>query len=375
MKKSLLITLDFPPNVGGVSVYYKNICENFPKDSIRVLAPNIDYHESFDQHALYKIYRERMISQSLFLWPKWLPMLKQAEKIISSEKIEKILVGNILPCGSAAYIIHKKTKIPYYVFIHGMDLSTLRGKKKILAKKILASADKIITNSNFTRHVVESFGISTDKIITAYPCPNPMAGPNELDIIKMRNAHNFHDKKILLTVGRLVERKGHDMVLQSLPNIIKKYENLVYVIAGNGPSLENLKSMVRNLGLEKNVEFITSANNNDISILYELCDIFIMASRRLANNDYEGFGIVYLEANSFFKPVIAGKSGGVTEAVQDKINGLLVDPENQDEISFAILHLLDNPHYAHVLGMQGMDLVKRNFQWWEQAQKIKNILA
>lgn len=374
MKKTLLITLDFPPNVGGVSVYYKNVCENFPKDSIAVLAPNIAYHESFDERAPYTIYREPMVSKSFFAWPKWIPMLKFAQDIIKKEKIEKILVGNILPCGSVAYIIHKKTKIPYFVFIHGMDLSMLKGRKKFLAKKILESADTIIANSNFTRHIVESFGISTDKIITAYPCPNPLPEPNELDIIKMRNAHDLHDKKILLTVGRLVERKGHDMVLQTLPNVIKKYENLIYIIAGNGPNLENLKSIARSLKIENNVLFIENASNNDISILYELCDIFIMASRKLDNNDYEGFGITYLEANSFFKPVIAGKSGGVTEAVQDKINGLLVDPLNLDEISAAILYLLDNPHYAHVLGMQGMDLVKRNFQWWEQTQKIKKIL-
>ena len=135
-----------------------------------------------------------------------------------------------------------------------------------------------------------------------------------------------------------------------------------------------MKNLAKNLNIENNVIFIEKPMDKEISCLYFLCDAFIMVSRKLHNHDYEGFGIVYLEANAFSKPVIAGKSGGVTEAVQNQVNGILVDPENLKEISDAILHLLDNPHYAHILGMQGLDRLHHKFQWWEQAKKIENAI-
>lgn len=374
MKKSLLVTLDFPPNIGGVSVYYKNICENLPKNSIFVLAPDTAYHEAFDNNVTYTIYRKKMISKTIFLWPKWIPMIRQTKEIIFKEKIERILVGNILPCGSVAYVIKKKMNIPYHVFIHGQDLSMLYGIKKFLAKKILNKAQNIIVNSNFTRHLVENFGISTEKIITLYPCPNPLGSCNELEIIKIRNSYNLHDKKILLTVGRLVERKGHDKVIESLPRVIRKYDNFVYIIAGDGPNQKTLLDLTKKFHLENHIIFIKNISDKDLSCLYELCDIFIMASRCLKNNDYEGFGIVYLEANSFSKPVIAGKSGGVMEAVINNLNGILVNPQDTKEISDAIINLLDNPHYAHTLGLQGLDRVNHKFQWFNEVKKIENIL-
>lgn len=374
MKKTLLITLDFPPNIGGIAVYYKNICENLPIDAIHVLAPDIPYHEIFDSTVKYAIHRKKMISSSFFAWPKWKVSIQEAQNIIKKENIQALLVGNILPCGTVAFILKMKLNIPYYIFIHGMDVSMIRGRKKILAKKIMKNASIIFSNSNFTKHTIESFGISQEKIITVYPCPNPLPQADDLEIITLRNAHGLHDKKILLTVGRLVERKGHDMVLKAMAEVVKKYENTVYIIAGSGPNKENLKNMVHGLRLEDNVIFVENASDKEISALYELCDIFIMASRQLDNNDYEGFGIVYLEANLFSKPVIAGRSGGVTEAVINSINGILVNPTDTKEISSSIIYLFDNPHQAHILGMQGMDRVKHKFQWWEQAKKIENIL-
>ena len=84
MKKSLLITVDFPPNVGGVSVYYKNICDNLPKNDIQILAPDIAYHEITDQKIQYIVHRKKMISDSWFAWPKWKLALVETEKIIKS---------------------------------------------------------------------------------------------------------------------------------------------------------------------------------------------------------------------------------------------------------------------------------------------------
>lgn len=370
MKNTLLITLEFPPQIGGISAYYSNICNHIPHKHLVVIAPAHHSSDEFDARQSYRIYRKKMVSENPYIWPKWLGLAKDVKDIVEKEKIQNILVGQILPIGTIAYLMKLRKNIPYFLFSHGMDVSMLSGRKKMLAKKIIKESKGVFVNSNFTKHLIEDLGYPHRHITTVYPCPQALPSPNDFEILKMRNSLELHNKKILLTVGRLVERKGHDKVIISLMHVLKKYKNLIYIIAGEGYYRKNLESLVKKYSLEENVIFLGKLSDSEISALYEMSDIFIMTARQLMNKDVEGFGTVYLEANSYGKPVIAGKSGGVGEAVINGKNGILVDPLSTHEISRAILELLDRPDYAHRLGFQGMDRVHSQFQWHNQAQKV-----
>lgn len=389
MKKSLLITLEFPPIQGGISNYYYNLVNNFPPDDILVLTNN---DRKISLSTLYKIYYKKFISSFKFIWPKWIFLFFRAKKIIKKEKIELIQVGHILPIGSVALLIKKYMGIPYLVYTHGMDIiySQYSKRKKRLVASILKNADYLVSNSRFTKQELIKLGASEQKITIVYPCPN--LKPKELDLKEREvilTKYNLKDKKIILTVGRLVKRKGHDMVIKSLKNVLKIMPDAVYLVIGDGPDRQKLQELTKNLNLESNVIFLGDKNifmnkndEQELQTFYQSCQVLIMPAREVKEvidgqekRDAEGFGMVFLEANLFGKPVIGGKSGGQPDAIIDGVTGFLVNPENEDEISQALLKLLTNPSLADKLGQQGRERVLKEFQWPQQAQKIVQLLS
>src|SRR3989338_465111 len=372
MVKSLLVTLDYPPQVGGVAVYYEHLVKEFPNGDVLVLTVDkINGQKIPEQDG---IIRRRLLFKSKLFWPKWLPLLWQIWKITRQNKIKLIQVGQILPIGTAVLILNKFFKIPYMVYCHGMDvmMAAQSLRKKILARKILKNAEFIAANSEFTKEKIFEYGVRPQDVAVVYPCPNMRlfrkVTPQEIDALK--NKYNLRGKKIILTAGRLVERKGHDVVLGALHKLKESVPEAHYVIIGEGPMEGVIKQMIKTLELEDSVTLIGDVSDYDLAAWYESCDVFIMISRQLKNEDAEGFGIVYLEANMFGKPVIAGKSGGVAEAVLDNETGILVEPTDQHEIISAIEKLLKNPEEAKRLGENGRWRVEEEFQWNNQAELL-----
>ena len=144
--------------------------------------------------------------------------------------------------------------------------------------------------------------------------------PQQLE--NLRRDYQLQNKKILLSVGRLIERKGIDTVIQALPALLKRWPNLVYLIVGQGPAEKKLRQLVHNKNLAGRVYLIKNVTTQNLPAWYQLCDIFVLPARQIGP-DVEGFGLVYLEANLFGKPVIGGRSGGVAEGVIDHQTGLL----------------------------------------------------
>ncbi len=383
MKKSLLITLEFPPQVGGVASYYFNVCKNLPPDKIVVMAPTQKETERFDQSQNFPIIREKILNElakpklnKLASQLQKFKVLKLLGKIVNSHNIELIQVGNILPLGTLAYLQQKRQQTPYLIYTHGLDilLPQESPRKKILLKKIISQAQTIIANSNFTKNELINLGAEPAKVLVVYPCPSvDNAAISDWKIEELKDDYQLKDKKILLTVGRLVERKGHDMVIKSLPAIIKQVPNVIYLIIGKGPFQKNLENLVSQHSLRDYVKILDNIPNGELPGFYQLSDVFIMPSRQIGP-DAEGFGITYLEANLFSKPVIGGKSGGVPEAVIDGRTGILVEPTNEDEIIQAAVKLLTDTAYAQRLGMQGMERVLEQFDWENQTNIIKKVL-
>ncbi|MCG2701017.1 glycosyltransferase family 4 protein [Candidatus Parcubacteria bacterium] len=371
--KTLLFTLEYPlPHqsagqafYGGVANYYGNLVKHWPDSEILVLNNN--------DNKLIKNW----------LYPKWLTAVWQVWKIIKKEKIDHILVGHILPLGTVAYFISQITKTPYSVILHGMDFTfacRARRKRKI-TKLILRNAKNIICGNSYVAGLVKEFvgDEHTGRIEIINPGIEPRITPQMLcktgqahnveRVTEIKNKYNLDNRLVLLTVGRLVKRKGVDKVLESLPAVLKITPNLIYVILGNGPEIGNLKLEIGNLKLEKNVILITDADDESRNAWYKICDIFIMPARNISG-DFEGFGIVYLEANLAGKPVIAGDSGGARDAVENEVNGLLVNPESTDEICDAIIKLARDENLRKKLGQQGRSRVINEFSWEKQIKKM-----
>lgn len=367
--KVLLFTLEYPPFKGGVANVYENIVEHWPSyakasdgkpDSILVLNNNED----------------KLVNNNLpFL--KWLPSISQLWKAVKKNKIGHILVGHILPLGTSAYILSKFTRVQYSVILHGMDLtfSFKKKRKKILAKKILAKAKNIICMNNYVAEIArETVGKKNyNKIKVVNPGIDNKFLTKEYesrgDLIKK---YNLENKIVLFSVGRLVKRKGFDKVLECLPSVLTDVPDLVYVIAGAGPDEEYLKSISSNLNQDSAI-FLGKITDEEKWAWLNLCDIFIMPSRNI-DGDFEGFGIVFLEANLAGKPVIAGDSGGVSDAIENAINGLLVDPEDINDIAYAIIKLAKDENLRKKLGERGRERAINEFNWGRQVNKIYNII-
>lgn len=356
--KVLLLTLEYPPFFGGVANYYGNLVKHWPEpDNIFVLDNSND----------------KLISKKLPMI-KWLPAIWQLYKNIKINKIDHIFVGHVLPLGTVAWMVSKITNVRYSVILHGMDFSFAlkSARKKKMSKLILNNAEKIICSNSYTAKLAGIFLGDSSKIAVI----NPGVENNlqlSINNYQFKEKYKLEGKQILLSVGRLVKRKGFDMVLEALPDVLKQIPDLVYVIIGNGEEQDNYKLSIINYQLQDKVLIITDATDEDKYKWYETCDAFIMPSRNI-NGDFEGFGIVYLEANLAGKPVIAGDSGGVRDAVEDDINGLLVDSGNKEATGNAIINLMQNPELRKKLGEQGRERALKYFQWEDKIKEIFNTI-
>jgi len=358
--RTLLVTKEYPPFKGGVANYYYNLASHFPN------------HETF---LVLDNNNSKLDSGQGFF--SWRPAFKEIYRKIRKAKINRVLVGHILPLGTVVYFLSFILPFKYFVFLHGLDLSSaLKTKrKKKISILILKRAEKIIAANSFVAaSLLKEFPAFNGKVVVINPglAKNyPLVSDEEKEVL--RAEYDLSDKKILFSLGRLVKRKGFDYTIEALKKMnAQDLENLIYIIAGGGPEAENLKRAVPD-NLKDKVLFLDEINEGLKWRWLAICDIFIMPARNI-DCDYEVFGIVYLEANLFSKPVIAGRAGGVVDAVVNGLNGLLVDPENIDDIKEAILKLKNEPELAIKLGIAGQERVKANFNWEKLAFDLYKII-
>jgi phosphatidylinositol alpha-1,6-mannosyltransferase len=186
----------------------------------------------------------------------------------------------------------------------------------------------------------------------------------DLGSIQLRRDLGLVDKKVIVSVGRLVHRKGQDFLIQSLPAILEKHPTAHILMVGEGPYRKNLTKMVEKLKLSQAVTFIGRIQYKDLPRYICAGDIFAMPSRsRLAGLEVEGLGIVYLEASSCALPVVAGRSGGAPDAVDEGVTGFSVDGTSTVEISSAIIKLLDDPAKAKEMGAAGRSWIIEKWRW------------
>lgn len=376
MKKNttqfILFTLEYPPQKGGVAAYYNNLAKHWPLENLTILT-----NSEIPGEKSKNIITRRLISR--YLRPRWLPALFHLYKTLATGhwpiSNTHVVVGQILPLGIAAYYLAKFFKFEYSVVLHGLDFTLALSRKKI-AGKILTNATKIICANSHTASLVRFFDSALgEKICVVNPGIDPNFVRNPSKVKELREKYSLADKKILFSLGRLVKRKGFDKIIQAMEITSLKEPNLILAIGGSGPEGVELKKIIAKLPKNIQEKIITLGHLSDEEYWawLELCDIFIMTSRDI-NGDYEGFGIVYLEANLAGKPVIAGDSGGVRDAVLNNVNGLLVDPESTEAIASAVISLANNESLRQELGAQGNRRTVETMSAKKQTEKFYNAL-
>jgi len=258
----------------------------------------------------------------------------------------------------------REAGIPYYLVAYGVELLLpLYGALPDWRRADFAGAHGVIAVSHATADLaVSRFGLATKPIVVNPIAGEPLTGPaveacrRDLDQIL-----GYTAGPVLLSVGRLVARKGFDAVLDAVGALRTQFPGLKYVVLGDGPERPRLQDRAASLGLTDRVVMLGRADDAMKWAAYERCDLFVMPNRALGGADWEGFGIVFVEAARAGRAVVAGNSGGVADAVTNGETGLLVDPEDPKALRSALEMLLRDDHQRQRMGAAARRRAREGF--------------
>jgi colanic acid/amylovoran biosynthesis glycosyltransferase len=252
-------------------------------------------------------------------------------------------------------------------FFHGYDFSErVRAKGPHLYRRLFARGDVFVANTNFTRRRIIELGCPQDKIVTVpvglYPDRFPY---------RERAKRAGHPTRFL-TVGRLVEKKGHAYAIEAFRKVLDAGLRATYAIVGEGPKRAELERLIVNLGLTDSVTLLGSRRQEDIVDLADAADIFLIASTSGADGDVEGQGLVLQEAQAMGLPVIATNHNGFPEGLIDGVTGILVPERDSDDLARAMIELARQPERWASMGRAGTAFVRERF---DQARLTDRLLA
>lgn len=370
----LLLTYGLPPSTGGVQVYTQELATAMANlgHRISVVAPAIKGDLENDARMSFKTYRIPAvipIREAAFFISGLLLCLKVRPKVI--------LATVWLPCGVTALLLSRLLKIPYFVSAHGSEIldqenianplkNGIRKNLGWLKRLVLAKAEKVFAVSNYTKQIlIKNENIKDNKISVVFNGVDPL-------VYKL-DGDNLRGRQTLLTVGRLEKYKGQKQVIEIMPAIVQKFPNAVYNIAGDGPEHDDLERTINELSLKKNVFLLGKVSADALIKLYQNCNVFVLYPQLTIDN-YEGFGLVYLEANACGKPVIASNTGGIRDAVVDGETGFIVPQNDSRQLLEKILLLIGNEALAEKMGQNGRKRVVAEMNWSLAAQKMLDIM-
>lgn len=379
----LVVTPDFPLWDGGIATVALEMSGGLHRlgHEVVVLAPAQDPRDrEFDGTLPYGIVRLRNVKarHAKTLYHAWAVI-----RLCGRRRFDVIVATVWYPSGIAAYCASRFFGVPFAVMIAGNEILHRRFQTRYWMGWMRRVFSGSSANLCISEAVAEKFrsvlGGGEDlgkKIRLIRLGVDPERFVKVATGSSMRARFGLEGKRILLTLARLVERKGQDKVIEALPLIKREIPDVRYVICGKGNDEARLRRIVEEKGVAGEVVFAGFVPNEERGAFYDACDVYVMPSREIPEKgDIEGFGITYLEANAFGKPVIGGKSGGVSEAVIDGVTGLLVDPGDVEAIAVACVRLLGDPELAGRLGNQGRDRIRREFNWDAICSDLSEILG
>jgi len=365
-----LLTLEFPPRIGGMQQYLYELCRRLGNEcNLTVVHPTGDpsqfIGEPFQLVSLAKYGSGHTSSRTQSSKPPgsgyqmiW-PLARQLAKL----RPHLTIVGHAHPRLLLPAALRRGR---YIALAYGNDFEAaqLRWHAPFF-NRLLARAHSLVTISHANARRLQDLRLPAPEILYPGTHPDRFVPP----------ASPPTRPPILLTVARLVPRKGIDTVLHALPPLLDRSPDLQYWIVGNGPARASLAHQSQELGLTHAVRFMDGVSDSELPDIYRRATVFVMPSRA----DYhagsvEGFGIVYLEASASGLPVVAARSGGAAEAVLENETGLLVPPDDPPALAEALLRLLNDAEMRHRMGRAGRRWVEREMNWDRVGRQFLSII-
>ncbi|PIR06994.1 MAG: hypothetical protein COV55_01040 [Candidatus Komeilibacteria bacterium CG11_big_fil_rev_8_21_14_0_20_36_20] len=296
------------------------------------------------------VYPTNSANQINFLWDAW----KIAKNICLQNKIDLVLTQDPFLTGLVGTLVKKKFNCQLLIHFHGDFFDNKLWLREdwynrlllILGQKVVRQADAIRVMSQGIKDKLINFGLRENKIRVI---------PTPVDLQKFSlpvEKKQSRDKKIILSVGRLVIVKNIPLLIKAIEIVYKKRKDIILRIAGAGPEKDKIKKLTAGLDY---IELLGAKDHDDLPKEYRNCDLFVLSS------DSESFGKVLVEANACGKPVVATATTGAKEIVRDGYNGWLVPIGDAQAMADKILYLLNSPTEAERLGENGRQLMREKF--------------
>jgi phosphatidylinositol alpha-1,6-mannosyltransferase len=371
--RTLIVSTEFPPLIGGIGTFAHNLAKGLQEVgvSVHMLTSVGAGGKEFIRDV--PITRTPPMLNRRFL--KIAPLLSAAVWICLRDRPDKLLAMAWTHEGIVAYLVKKVLGVRYALIAHGGEILPHQQSwlRRALMLRILKDAETVVANSLFTKRLVVALGLDPAAVEVVNP---PIALPNlpvTLDTTEVDEKFELEGKRVILTAARLVRRKGHAQVIRVLSELQERYPNLVYVMTGDGEYRRELETLVQRYGVAGRVRITGYVSQAELEQLYYRAEVYISPSLE-EEGDVEGFGIAFVEASAYGKPVIAGRSGGVTDAVANGETGFLVDPNDAGEIKRKLVALLDDETLREQLAKAGRARVATKFGLRSQSEKLKEVM-
>jgi len=344
--KILMINYEFPPlgGGGGVASYHiaKELAKTHEVDYLTTAFKGLPKFEVVDGINIYRVPvlgRKELSTATLLSMLSFFPSsLVKGFKLCKLNHYDVINAHFVIPSGPSGAILSRLFNVPVVMSVHGGDIYDPSKKwsphKHFFLRKIITwlldGSDKIIAQSNNTKNNANKYYHSNKKITVI---PLGFVIP-EFKKTTRKELNLSDDDIILISVGRLIKRKGYEYAIQAASKL--HHKNLKYLIIGDGPEEENLKNLANRLGVEDKVEFLGFVSEEKKFRYLSISDIYVLSSL------HEGFGICLLEAMYCGLPIVSTNNGGQTDFLVEGENALMVPIEDSEAIADKILEMLKN---------------------------------
>jgi phosphatidylinositol alpha-1,6-mannosyltransferase len=365
VEKILCITNDFGPRAGGIETFVIGLIERLPQSRVIVYTSAQDNSEPYDRKWLADYGIEVVRDKAKILLPT--PGVAYCVKdLVRERRISTVFFGAAAPLALLSRGLRKVGVKHIVALTHGHEVWWSKVWPFTMAMNFISRHVNHLTylgeytRSAISRSVTKQAAANMVKIAPGIDTDH--FSPR--DASELRRELGLTNKKVIVSVGRLVHRKGQDVLIEAMPSIIKEVPEAHILMIGEGPYRSYLETRVKTLGLQERVTFIGRIQYAELPRYICAGDIFVMPSRsRLAGLEVEGLGIVYLEASACGLPVIAGNSGGAPDAVLAGKTGLVVEGTKTEVVASAVVELLLDPKRSQAMGLAGREWITKEWRW------------
>ncbi|HVK26468.1 MAG TPA: glycosyltransferase family 4 protein [Actinokineospora sp.] len=373
MRRTLLVTNDFPPRPGGIQTYLHSFATRLPGQDLVVYAPTWDGAADFDAKQPFPVVRHP--GKLMLPTPD---VARRAREILRAESCDAVWFGAAAPLALLGPTLRAAGARRVVASTHGHEVgwSMLPGARQAI-RRIGSTTDVVTYVSDYTRtRFAAAFGPRAALELLPSGVDTDVYRPDPDARAAIRARHGLGDRPTVVCVSRLMPRKGQDMLIRALPAIRAQVPDAALLLVGGGPYRPRLEALARQTGVEKDVVLTGSVPWEELPAHYAAGDVFAMPCRTHGRGlDVEALGIVFLEAAATGLPIVVGRSGGAPETVLDGETGHVVDGRDVAELAARVGGLLADPAGAAAMGAAGRAWMQASWRWSDRADRLADLIT